>query len=196
MGRDRSLRRGPADRRPATLGGRRGRPGPCSTGPGGGQRRDGGRCDRGLRRVLLPGAAPGRGRRLETGPRRPCFREHRRVRLAQGDPMSTLAKLEAFRVRLPLVHEFETSSHRKSSLEHILVRLEAEDGTVGWGEIASPSAPFYSSETVETCWWVLQKHLGPALLAHSWTDPAQAGLAWARIRGHNFAKAGLDIAAW
>lgn len=110
--------------------------------------------------------------------------------------MSGLAKLEAFRVRLPLVHEFETSSHRKSYLEHILVRLEADDGVVGWGEIASPSAPFYSSETVDTCWWVLRHYLGPALLAHDWDDPADARRAWARVRGHAFAKAGLDIAAW
>lgn len=111
--------------------------------------------------------------------------------------MSTrLAKLEAFRVKLPLVREFETSSHRKSYLEHLLVRLESEDGHIGWGEIASPSEPFYCSETVDTCWWVLGKHLGPALLAHQWTDPSDARLAWARIRGHHFAKAGLDMAAW
>ena len=44
-----------------------------------------------------------------------------------------LTAVEAFRVRLPLVHEFETSSHRKSYLEHVLVRLEDADGATGLG---------------------------------------------------------------
>ncbi|MEQ7123921.1 o-succinylbenzoate synthase [Actinopolymorpha sp. B11F2] len=108
----------------------------------------------------------------------------------------SLVGVEAFRVRLPLVHEFETSSHRKSYLEHILVRLEDTAGFVGWGEIASPSDPFYSAETVDTCWWMLATHLAPAVLAHRWTTPWEADLAWARIRGHNFAKAGFDMACW
>lgn len=107
-----------------------------------------------------------------------------------------LATVEAFRIRLPLVHEFETSSHRKSYLEHIVVRIEAADGVVGWGEIASPTDPFYSSETVDTCWHVLQRYLAPALLAHQWSNPERADLAWARIRGHRFAKAGFDMACW
>ena len=107
-----------------------------------------------------------------------------------------LTAVEAFRVRLPLVHEFETSSHRKSYLEHILVRLEDADGATGWGEIASPSEPFYSAETVDTCWFMLGHHLAPSVLAHRWAKPEQADLAWARIRGHQFAKAGFDIACW
>jgi o-succinylbenzoate synthase len=115
---------------------------------------------------------------------------------ASTRPAVPVIGVEAFRVRLPLVHEFETSSHRKSSLEHILVRLEDSTGVVGWGEIASPSEPFYSSETVDTCWWMLAHHLAPAVLAHRWTTPGEADLAWARIRGHKFAKAGFDMACW
>lgn len=115
---------------------------------------------------------------------------------ADDEAGAAIAAVEAFRVRLPLVHEFETSSHRKSYLEHVLVRLEDVDGATGWGEIASPSEPFYSSETVDTCWWMLAHHLAPAVLAHRWSRPEQADLAWARIRGHHFAKAGFDIACW
>jgi O-succinylbenzoate synthase len=107
-----------------------------------------------------------------------------------------VTSVEAFRVQLPLVHEFETSSHRKASLEHIVVRIADESGVVGWGEIASPSDPFYSSETVDTCWLILRRYLAPALLAHTWDEPGDASRAWTRIRGHNFAKAGVDMACW
>ena len=58
------------------------------------------------------------------------------------------------RVKLPLVHEFQTSSHRKTHLEHLLVKLTDESGAEAWGEIASPSDPYYGAETVDTCWTI------------------------------------------
>jgi O-succinylbenzoate synthase len=98
--------------------------------------------------------------------------------------------------RLPLVHGFETSSHRKTHLDHILVRFTNENGLEGWGEIASPSSPFYSSETVDTAQLIATKYIIPALLGHEWDTPAELATTWARVRGHEFAKAGFDMAAW
>lgn len=100
------------------------------------------------------------------------------------------------RVRLPLVHEFETSSHRKRYLEHILVRLRGDDGNTAWGEIASPSDPFYAAETVETCWIVAEQYLLPRLLGAEWESPEEAAHTWASVRGNEFAKAGVDAAVW
>lgn len=101
-----------------------------------------------------------------------------------------------FVARLPLVHGFETSSHRKSHLDHVLVKVTDEAGTVGWGEIASPSDPWFSAETVETAMLVSRKYLVPAILNREWSHPEELPRAWARVRGHEFAKAGFDIAAW
>ncbi len=100
------------------------------------------------------------------------------------------------RVSQPLVHEFRTSSHRKSHLEHILVELHDVSGAVGWGEIASPSGPFYCAETTDSCWQVARSFLLPRLLGRDWEHPSQAAAAWAGIRGNEFAKAGVDAAAW
>ncbi len=99
-------------------------------------------------------------------------------------------------VRLPLVHRFRTSSHAKGHLDHILVRLVDESGAHGWGEIASASDPYYSSETVDTCRLVAERYLLPALVGHRWDHPSEVPQAWERVRGHQFAKAGLDMAAW
>ncbi|TCO40170.1 O-succinylbenzoate synthase [Kribbella antiqua] len=113
--------------------------------------------------------------------------------------MSTELKVIAarlHRVRLPLVHEFRTSSHRKTLLDHILVELEDASGAVGWGEIASPSDPYYAPETVETCWHVAERYLLPAVLGQSWERPEQVSQFWAKVRGNQFAKAGVDVAAW
>lgn len=100
------------------------------------------------------------------------------------------------RVRLPLIHEFQTSSHSKRHLDHLLVRLRNEDGREGWGEIASPSGPFYGAETVETCWSIATGFLLPALVGREWSTPAEALTLWERVRGNEFAKAGVDAAVW
>ncbi|WP_127501071.1 o-succinylbenzoate synthase [Actinoplanes solisilvae] len=110
--------------------------------------------------------------------------------------MIRISAVELRRVRLPLVHEFQTSSHAKKSLEHILVTLTSDDGTAGWGEIASPSGPFYSAETVESCWAVARDHLAPLVLDQEWDHPAALATAMAKVRGNQFARAGFDMAAW
>jgi len=99
-------------------------------------------------------------------------------------------------VRLPLVHEFQTSSHRKAALEHILVRVRGDDGTVAWGEIASPSHPYFGPETVESCWSVASTYLLPALVGAEWETPAEAASKWSLVRGNSFAKAGVEAAVW
>ena len=98
-------------------------------------------------------------------------------------------------VRLPLVRPFQTSSSRKEHLDHILVRVEAE-GATGWGECASPSDPFYSPETTETCWHVLKDFLAPLVLGREWlTIDEMVGL-YGRVKGNYFARAGLEMACW
>ncbi|GAA1813825.1 o-succinylbenzoate synthase [Nesterenkonia flava] len=99
-------------------------------------------------------------------------------------------------VELPLVHSFETSSHRKSSLRHLLVELIDDDGAVGWGEIASPAGPYYAPETTTTAWHVATEFLLPAVLGAQWEHPDEVSALFSKVRGHFFAKAGVDMAAW
>jgi O-succinylbenzoate synthase len=108
----------------------------------------------------------------------------------------TLDRMELFLVRLPLVHEFETSSHRKGHLDHILVRVTDTDGAVGWGESASPSDPYYCGENTETCWLMLRDYFGPALLGKAFQTPDQAAGYLRQFQGNRFARAALDIACW
>ncbi|MGJ4845334.1 o-succinylbenzoate synthase [Leifsonia sp. Le1] len=105
-------------------------------------------------------------------------------------------RLRLFDVTLPLVHSFETSSHRKTGLNHLLVEATDADGRVGWGEIATPSDPYYGSETTHTAWSIAERYLVPAVLGTSWETPDELEASWGRIRGHEFAKAGFSIAGW
>jgi o-succinylbenzoate synthase len=108
----------------------------------------------------------------------------------------TLSSVELLLVRLPLVRAFTTSSHTKDHLEHILIRIRDRDANEGWGECASPSDPYYCSETTESSWHILRDFLGPGLLGSLWEHPDEAAATWARVRGNNFAKAGLEMACW
>jgi O-succinylbenzoate synthase len=105
-------------------------------------------------------------------------------------------RVDLYLVRLPLVHPFTTSSHTKDHLDHILVRLRTDDGAEGWGECASPSDPYYCAETVETCWHITRDFLAPALLGARWEGPAETSTLWQKVRGNNFAKAGIEMACW
>ena len=94
------------------------------------------------------------------------------------------------------MHAFETSSHRKEHLDHILVRVVDESGAEGWGEVASPSDPYYCGETTETCWHIAERYLLPAVVGADWDHPSELPALWRRVRGNRFATAGVDAAGW
>lgn len=106
-----------------------------------------------------------------------------------------ISRVDLKLVRLPLVRTFRTSSSSKNEIAHILVRVEA-DGQVGWGECASPSDPYYCPETTETCWHILKDFLAPAVIGRDWETIDDLTGLYRRVKGNNFAKAGLEMACW
>ncbi len=104
-------------------------------------------------------------------------------------------RIELRLVRLPLVHFFETSFGRVHDKAFILVRLLA-GGLEAWGECVAEETPYYSAETTETAWHVITGFLGPRLLALDLEHPRQVFPAFRAVRGHNMAKAALEMAAW
>ncbi|WP_258566822.1 hypothetical protein [Microbacterium sp. Se5.02b] len=107
-----------------------------------------------------------------------------------------IERIRLFVLRQDLRHSFETSSHRKSGIEHILVELTDADGRTGWGEVAAPSDPYFGAETTVTAWEIATRYLVPALLGAEGEEPADLEAVWDRIRGHEFAKAGFSGAVW
>jgi len=98
-------------------------------------------------------------------------------------------------IRLPLVAFFETSFNRVYDKTFILVTLEGE-GAQGLGECVADVNPYYSSETNTAAWHVIKDFLAPLVLGRSFKDPRHVFPALARVRGHNMAKAALEMAAW
>jgi len=98
-------------------------------------------------------------------------------------------------IRLPLVAFFETSFGRVYDKTFILVTLEGE-GAQGLGECVADVDPYYSSETNTAAWHIIKDFLAPLVLGRSFRDPRHLFPALARVRGHNMAKAAVEMAAW
>jgi len=106
-----------------------------------------------------------------------------------------IERVELMVVRLDLVRSFETSSSQRRFLEHILVKAYA-DGLTGWGECASPIDPYYCEETTETCWHMLKDFLAPDVIGRSWETIEEFMAPLRKVKRNNFAKAGIEMAAW
>jgi len=78
-----------------------------------------------------------------------------------------------------------------------MLLVEADvDGATGWGESTAGEDPYYCYETVETAWHILRDYLWPSLRSREFSSAADVWDLLSRVRGHNMAKAGLEIAFW
>ncbi|HEY1362959.1 MAG TPA: enolase C-terminal domain-like protein [Xanthobacteraceae bacterium] len=103
-----------------------------------------------------------------------------------------IRRIEPIAVSLPLRKPVHMAGVELRTAENALVRIEADDGTTGWGEAAA--APTMTGETVEGMLAAVH-HLAPALIGRPADDIAGA-LAAMRMRmyGNNAAKAAIEIA--
>jgi len=98
-------------------------------------------------------------------------------------------------IELRLAEPFETSFGRETNKKAIIVALYS-DGAIGWGECVAGEGPWYSYETVETAWLVLKEFLIPRILQREVKGPQALWEMLSPVRGHNMAKAALEMAAW
>ena len=106
-----------------------------------------------------------------------------------------LDRIEVRRLRLPLVHPFETSFGRTTAKEFLLVSASA-DGVTGYGECVADADPYYLPETNDTVLHVLRDFLVPLAFGLEIAHPRDVWPALSRVRGHEMAKAALEMAVW
>jgi len=106
-----------------------------------------------------------------------------------------IERLELRLLKLPLVHFFETSFGRIDDKHFIIVRVDG-DGATGYGECVAEQDPYYSAETNETAWRIIADFIAPRVLGTDFAHPRDVFPALKAIRGHNMAKAAVEMAAW
>ena len=106
-----------------------------------------------------------------------------------------LERVEVRHVRLPLRRPFETSFGKTTHKEFLLLSVSA-GGVTGHGECVADSDPYYLPETNQTVLHVLRDFLVPLAFGLEIAHPRALLAAFARVRGHEMAKAALEMAVW
>lgn len=111
-------------------------------------------------------------------------------------PEQSQIRVERARLRvveLPLVSPFTTSFGTQTVRRALLVEVEG-DGVSGVGECAAGIEPGYSSETCAGALIALRDHIIPSVLGGPARDVSGHVRSWSWVRGHNMAKAALEMA--
>jgi o-succinylbenzoate synthase len=111
--------------------------------------------------------------------------------------MLRIHRLTVREISLALKEPFQISSGTQSRRRILLVEIEDADGVVGWGECAAGELPNYSSETADTSWIAIRQWVAPRVLGRTFAGPEEIHPALElNIRGHQMAKAAVEMAAW
>src|SRR5438034_5688367 len=94
-----------------------------------------------------------------------------------------IERIETFLIRLPLKSPYETSGSRETHQTRVIARVES-GGVVGWGESVAPETPWYSGETPETVWWLLDAIAIPRILAADLSGPDDTSSVLGWIKDH------------
>ncbi len=98
-------------------------------------------------------------------------------------------------LRLDLKYPFETSFARVHDQRFLLLEAVV-DGVSGHAECVADTAPGYSAETVRTAEHLIRDFLWPIAKEADYAHPDEVLPSFRRIRGHNMAKAAVEMAVW
>jgi muconate cycloisomerase len=116
--------------------------------------------------------------------------------------MSTITRVEVIPCRVPFRHSFVIGRGQVGTAgeggRHVFVRMETEDGHVGWGE--TRALPVWSYETVESITYAVRNYLAPLVIGrypfelNAIHKAMYETLTPAISNGQPFAKSAVDIA--
>jgi O-succinylbenzoate synthase len=111
--------------------------------------------------------------------------------------MLTIDRIILREIRLALKEPFRISSGVMQERRIALLELTDRDGATTWSECVAFQLPIYTAETIDTAWLALREWLAPRVLGRPLAGPEVVhALLEENIRGHNMAKAALEMGAW
>src|SRR5215472_12030881 len=108
-------------------------------------------------------------------------------------PALIIRRVDAIPVALPLKKPVRMAAETVTHARNILVRIEAADGTVGWGEAAS--APTMTGDTLGGLVAAVRDHLAPMLIGEdAWQRPALTRRMKSALVGNSGAHSAVEMA--
>jgi O-succinylbenzoate synthase len=100
-------------------------------------------------------------------------------------------------IRLELREPFRISSGIMKDRRIALLELFDASGARAWSECVAFQQPIYTSETIETAWMAIREWLAPRILGRRFVGPQDVQAVLEKnIRGHNMAKAAVEMGCW
>ena len=91
---------------------------------------------------------------------------------------------------------FVTSFGSVQTKQFLIVEVFDEAGLTGYGEGVAFEAPWYTEETLQTSWHILEDFLIPIILQNEIGHPSEVSQLFSSIRRNNMAKAAIETAVW
>jgi len=110
--------------------------------------------------------------------------------------MIQIHKATIHAIELNLLSPFATSYGTVTNRELLLLEVEDINGEVGWGEVVAFSTPWYTEETIKTCFHMLNDFLLPALIGKRLSTPLDLQELFNPIKRNHMSKAAIDCAVW
>ncbi len=107
-------------------------------------------------------------------------------------------------IRLPLKEPFATAHGTVFDRRILLLEIDGGDGCRAWSECVAMAEPGYFPDTVDTAWLAIREWIAPRVLGRcrqrpdraTFTDVRDVHRALADIRGHQMARAAVEMGAW
>lgn len=106
-----------------------------------------------------------------------------------------LERVDILRVRMPVIHPYETSYGRVDHADHLILKMYTSDFSV-FSESAAGVIPGFSYETLGTAREILKSELLPAVMGRTIQSPEDFILLCRGLRGHPMTKAAVENAFW
>ena len=111
--------------------------------------------------------------------------------------MLRIERIALREIRLALREPFRISSGVCTERRIFLLELADADGGVVWAECVAGENPNYSPETIDTAWYAIREWVAPRVLGRSLDGPEVVhDLLERDFRGHNMAKAAVEMGCW
>lgn len=111
--------------------------------------------------------------------------------------MLSIERITLREIRLALKEPFRISSGFVHERRMVLLELTDRSGATTWSECVAFQLPMYSAETIDTAWLAIREWLAPRVLGREFAAPEVIhGILDENIRGHNMAKAALEMGCW
>jgi o-succinylbenzoate synthase len=107
-----------------------------------------------------------------------------------------IKKIRIHTISMPLKKPFVTHLQKVENREGMIIEVEDREGIVGLGEAVAFSTPWYTEETVRTCFHMLKDVLIPLLRRSPVSHPEELRKVFDTVRGNAMAKASMEMAVW